>query len=144
MACGVLYIIDKLLECRCVKWARIAHLEFETQVMAKRRAESQTTNLTPDQKKSRIDLIYLSTDGMQHIVGNPLTKATTFLETASRYEVCLQNYGVPKSQESQLGRFRDSHLGVPGQKAIWIWASWRGAEYIIRGKVVASPKSRSW
>jgi hypothetical protein len=25
-----------------------------------------------------------------------------------------------------------------------MWASWRGAKYIIRGKVVASPKSGPW
>jgi len=30
------------------------------------------------------------------------------------------------------------------RKAIWMWAPWRGAEYTIRGKVVASPKSRPW
>jgi hypothetical protein len=35
-------------------------------------------------------------------------------------------------------------FGVPGQNAIWMWASWRGTKYTIRGKVVASPKSRSW
>jgi len=31
-------------------------------------------------------------------------------------------------------------LGLPVQNAIWMWASWRGKEYTIRGKVVASPK----
>jgi hypothetical protein len=41
---GVLYIIRKLSKCRCRKWAiwtSVAH------VMAKRRAGSQTDNLTP-------------------------------------------------------------------------------------------------
>jgi hypothetical protein len=66
--------------------------------------------------------------------------ATTLLQTASRSKVCLQSYEVPKPREFQLGRFRDSHLGVPGQKAIWMWVPWKGAEYIIKGKVVASPK----
>jgi hypothetical protein len=33
--------------------------------------------------------------------------------------------------------------GVPGQNAIWMWASWKGTEY-IRGKVVASSKSGPW
>jgi hypothetical protein len=50
----------------------------------------------------------------------------------------------PKLRESQIWEFRDSHLGVPGQNAIWMWASWRGTKYIIRGKVVASPKFESW
>jgi hypothetical protein len=30
------------------------------------------------------------------------------------------------------------------RKVIWMWALWRGPEYTIRGKVVASPKSRPW
>jgi hypothetical protein len=51
---------------------------------------------------------------------------------------------APKSRKSQLWQFRDSRLGVPGQKAIWMWTSWRGIEYNIRGKVVASPKSKLW
>ncbi len=38
MAWGIYYIIGKLLEFRFLKWARITHLESETQVMAKRKA----------------------------------------------------------------------------------------------------------
>jgi hypothetical protein len=56
----------------------------------------------------------------------------------------MQSYAAPKSQESQLWEFRDSHLGVSGQKAIWMWASCKGIKYIIRGKVVASLKSGPW
>jgi len=79
MACDVLSIIGKLLDRKCLKWACIAHLEFETQVMAKRRAGSQTGSLTPEQKKSGIDPIYLSIDNVQHIVGKLWTIATTLL-----------------------------------------------------------------
>jgi hypothetical protein len=56
----------------------------------------------------------------------------------------MQSYGPVKSWKSQMLEFRDSHLGVLGQNVIWMWASWRGIEYTIRGKVVASPKSRPW
>jgi hypothetical protein len=55
-----------------------------------------------------------------------------------------KSYGAPKSWESQLWQFRDSHLRILGQKTIWMWASWRGVKYIVRGKVVASPKSGPW
>jgi hypothetical protein len=51
----------------------------ETQVMAKRRAGSKIVSLTPDQKKSGIDQIYLFADGVQHIVGKLSTRATTLL-----------------------------------------------------------------
>jgi hypothetical protein len=66
------------------------------------------------------------------------------LETSLQLEVCTQSYGAPKLQKYRLWQFRNSHLGVSRQKAIWMWASWRGTEYTIRGKVVASPKSRPW
>jgi hypothetical protein len=56
----------------------------------------------------------------------------------------MQSYGPPKSQESKLWEFRDSHLGVLGQNDIWALVQWPGIEYIIRGKVVASPKFKSW
>jgi hypothetical protein len=44
----VFYIIEKILECRSLKWACMIHLVPKTQVMAKRRARSQIDNLTLD------------------------------------------------------------------------------------------------
>jgi hypothetical protein len=61
-------------------------------------------------------LIYLVAEGIQHIVGKSSMKITTLLQTALRSEVCSQNYGAPKSRESHLAQFRDSHSGVPGEK----------------------------
>jgi len=89
-------------------------------------------------------LVSMRADSVRHIVEKLSIRATTLLETSSQSKVCMQSYGAPKLQESQPWQFRDSHLGVPGQKTIWMWAPWRGVEYTIRGKVVASPKSRSW
>jgi len=120
----------------------------ETQVMAKRRAGSQTGSLTPDQKKSGIDTIYLAADDVPHIVGKLATRSITLLQTALRSKVCSQSYGASKSRESKLSRFQDSRAGVLREsrerKAIWMWAPWRDPEYTIRGKVVASPKSGPW
>jgi hypothetical protein len=148
IACGVLYIIEKLLERRCLKWARIAHLDIWTQVMAKRRAGSQIVSLTPDHKMSGIDPIYLVADDVPHTVKKLSTITTTLLQTALRSEVCSQSYAASKSRESRLAGFRDSHAGVAREsrerKTIWMWAPWRGPEYTIRGKVVASPKSGPW
>jgi hypothetical protein len=111
--------------------------------MAKRRVGSQIVNLTPDQKKSGIDPIYLAADNVPHTVGKLSTRATTLLQSAFQSEVCSQSYGASKSWESQLSGFRDSRAGIPQEsrerKAIWMWAPWRGPEYTIRGKVVASP-----
>jgi hypothetical protein len=43
------YTIENLLKYKCIKWVRMIHLNiFTRQVMAKKRAESQSVNLTPN------------------------------------------------------------------------------------------------
>ncbi len=51
---------------------------------------------------------------------------------------------APKLWKSQFMKFRDSNLRVLGQNDIWVLAMWPGIKNTIRGKVVASPKSRPW
>jgi hypothetical protein len=49
----------------------------------------------------------------------------------------------PQSHKSpNFGNFRTPIWESWDKNAIWMWASWRGTKYTIRGKVVASPKSR--
>jgi hypothetical protein len=98
--------------------------------MAKRKAGSQIDNLTLDHKKSGIDLMSLRSGGMQHAVGKPLTRATT----SSQSEVCTKSYSPAKLWEFQPWRFRDSQMGVSGQKAIWMRVPWKGVEYTIWGR----------
>jgi len=47
--------------------------------MAKRKVGSQIANLTPDQKKSGIDPIYLAADDVPQTVGKLSTRPTTLL-----------------------------------------------------------------
>jgi hypothetical protein len=68
-------------------------------------------------QKSGIDPIYLFAEGMQHIVEKLSTRVTTLLQTTSRSKVFSQSYGVPKSRESPLTQFRDSHSRVSGKKS---------------------------
>jgi hypothetical protein len=58
----------------------------------------------------------------------------------STHEVmCLQSRGSPS-----CGNFRTSIWESRDKKAIWMWPLWRAIEYIIKGKVMASPKSGLW
>jgi len=127
------------------------HCSFEHlkhKLWPKEGAGSRIASLTPDQKKSGIDPIYLVADNVTHTIEKFLTRATTSLQTALRSKVYSKSYGAPKSWESRLARFWDSHAGVLREsrerKAIWMWAPWRAAKYSIKGKVVASPKSGPW
>jgi len=49
----------------------------------------------------------------------------------------LQSRGSPSWRD-----FRTPTWESRERKAIWMWAPWRGPEYTIRGKVVASPSPR--
>jgi hypothetical protein len=81
---------------------------------------------------------------VQHTIEKLSTRVITLFQTSFQSKVYTQSYGGLKLQKSQLWEFRDSHFGVLGQNAIWVLVPWRGTKYIIRGKVVASPKSRPW
>jgi hypothetical protein len=86
----------------------------------------------------------LRAGGVPHTVGKLLMKATTLLRLHINQRSAEKVMGPQSRKSPKFGNFETPKLEVPGQNAIWIWASWRGTEYTIRGKVVASPKSRPW
>ncbi len=79
------YIIGKLLERGCLKWASMTHLDI-----------SNTSYGQKKGRKSKITPISLCAGGMQHTIEKLLTRATTFLQTSSQSEVYMQSYGPPK------------------------------------------------
>jgi len=104
--------------------------------MVEGRARSQTCNLTLDHKK-------LGTNPIRCVQ----VKCNTPLESFWReLQVCFRPHPNPsyESWEFKSGQFRDSSLGVPGIKAIWmrVWRS--NTENTIWGKVMASPESGPW
>jgi hypothetical protein len=141
---GVHYIIGKILERKCLKWARTIHLD--------------TSNVSYGQKKGRESKWQFDSRPLK--VGN----RPNFLACKQRVTYCWKSIDksynfasnfisirglhaklwAPKSQEFQLWEFRDSHLGVLGQNAIWVFVLWLGTNYTTRGKVVDSPKSGPW
>jgi hypothetical protein len=111
--------------------------------MTKRRSGSQTANLTSDQENSGIDPIYLATDDVPHTVGKLSTRVKTLLQIALRSEVCSQSYGAPKSRESWLARFRDSHLEVPGEKSHLDVGPVERSRVYYKGEGVGFPQVRA-
>ncbi len=89
-------------------------------------------------------MISLCAGGVGHTIGKLSTRATTlfgdFILIEGLYAKlwACKLVGVPVVKISVLP------FGVLGQNAIWMWALWRGTKYIIRGKMVASPKSGPW
>jgi hypothetical protein len=152
MACGARYINGKLLKRRCLKWARIAHLNI--------------WNTSYDQKKGRESnsresaQFWLPTTKSQESTRNTWLQTSCDIPLKSsrrKLQLCFRPHFDPRFSRKVMGLQSPGSLvgrdfGTPAResleswerKAIWMWVPWRITEYTIRGKVVASPKSGPW
>jgi hypothetical protein len=106
----------------------------EAQVMGKRRARSQTGSLTPDLKKSGIDLFPTSAARVRHGVGKLLTRVTSLVQSLSRSEFGARSYERPKSRESKTGIVSRLLLGSPRKKSHLDVASARSCREYYKGE----------
>jgi hypothetical protein len=147
MACGALYINGKLLKRRCLKWARIAHLNVwnESYDQKKVRESNSRESASFDSTKRRESTRNTSLQTMCDI---PLESSRRELQ------LCFRPRFNPRSARKVMGLQSPGSpvgrdFGTPAResrerKAIWMWVPWRVTKYTIRGKVVASPKSGPW
>jgi hypothetical protein len=134
----------ELLERRCLKWARITLLDnLKHKLWSKEGPGVKMSIWLPTSKvKNRPDFLVCRWHATYH--WKALDDGYNFALDLISIWGYKQSYGAPKSQESQLWEFQDSQVGDSRQSDIWMPAPWPGIEYTIRGKMVASPKSRSW
>ncbi len=93
---------------------------FATQVMGRRRADSQIGSLTPDNKKSGIDLFLTSDSRVRHSVEKISRRATTLVQTLSQLDSTVGSYELPKSRDSNrdnFGTISGLQLGSPEKKS---------------------------
>jgi len=140
----VLYINGKILQCRYLKWACIAHLDlWNTSYGQKKGRESNWQfDSWPLKVRNRPD--FRVWRWCATYCWKALDKGYNFALNLISIRGLHAKLWRPKVVGIPTLAISDSHLGVSGQKAIWMWVSWRGAEYTIKGKVVASPKSGLW
>jgi len=116
MACGVLYIIGKLLERRCLKWAHMAHLNI--------------WNTSYGQKKGRESNCQF--DSRPQKVGNRLNLLSCKGRAIYRWKALDESYNftldhiairglLAKSWGSKVAGVPFGAIsGVPGKIAIWM------------------------
>ncbi len=144
MDLGVSYIIGKLLKFRCLKWVCMTHLNiWSTNYGQKKGLESNWQFDSRPLKVKKFRNFFVCRCRATYR-WKSLDKGYKFSLDLIAIGALHTKLWAPKLQKSQLWEFRDSHVGVMGENAIWMWASWIGTKYIIRGKVVASPKFGSW
>jgi len=145
ISCGVLYIIGKLLELKCLKWARIAHLDiWNTSYGQKKGRESNCQfDSRPEKVGNWFDLLGCRGHGKYY-----------WKVLDESYNFASNHIFDPRSAHKIMGlqscrnlNWRDFGIATREsreRKAIWMWALWPATKYIIRGKVVASPKFGLW
>jgi hypothetical protein len=116
MACDVLYIIRKILKRRCLKWAHITHLDIWNVSYGQKKGQESNYQFDsrPQKVGNRPDL--LSCKGRATYRWKDLDKGYNFALNRTSIGGSSQSYGAPKSRESQLAGFRDSHSRVPREK----------------------------
>jgi hypothetical protein len=141
---SVLYIIGKLFKRKCLKWAFMTHLDiWNTSYGQKKGRESNWQfDSWPLKVKNRPD--FLACRWHDTYRWKALDKSYNLTSDLISIRGLQRKLWALKLRESQVWEFRDSHLGIPGQNAIWMWPSWKGTKYTIRGKVMVSPKSGLW
>ncbi len=140
MACDIIYIIGKILEHRCLKWACIAHLDiWNTSYGQKKGRESNCQfDSWPQKVKNRPDLL-VSRGGATYRC-KTLDESYNFASD----HISIGGFIAKLWGSKVTGIPTWAISGLPGQKATWIWAPWPVTKYIIRGKVVASSKLGPW
>jgi hypothetical protein len=138
------------LELRCLKWARMTHLD--------------TSNTSYGQKKGQEsnNKIWLLTTRSQESPRFPCVQAACniLLESSRRkIQLCFKHHLNRRSAhkimhpqswdshnlfESNFGNFETPAWESWDKNVIWVLVPWPGTKYAIKGKVVASFKSRPW
>jgi hypothetical protein len=157
MVCGVPYIIGNLLKCKCLKWARIFHLDiWNTSYGQKKGRESNSQfDSRPEKVGNRPDLLSYrqratyrwksSWQGLKlcfrpHLNPKSTRKVMGLQSCGSRSWRDFETF----TWESRLVQFRNSHLGVPAEKCHLDVGPMERCRVHYKGKVVASPRSGPW
>jgi hypothetical protein len=143
MSCYVLYIIRKLLKHKCLKWARIAHLDiWNTSYGQKNGRESNCQfDSRPQKVRNRPDL--LSCRGRATYRWKALDESYNFASDRIMIRGLVAKLWGSKVAGVPFGAILELPRGSPGNKKSFGYSP-RGELQSIRGKVVASPKFEPW
>jgi hypothetical protein len=109
---SVLYTVGKVLKIRCGKWPHMSHSDIcSTSYGWKKGWQFDSRPLKVENQPDPGVCKWSATHRWKL-----LRRAISLIQSSSQSEVWAGSYELPKSRESKPGHFRDSSLGVPGQK----------------------------
>jgi hypothetical protein len=131
---GVIYITGKLLKLIWLKWARMTHLDiWNTSYGQKKGWESNWQfDFWPLKVGNHPDILAFRWRVTYH--WKALDDGFNFVLNLISIQGLHAKLWAPKIAGVPVGRILWLPLRSPGTNAIWMWASWRGIEYTIRGR----------
>ncbi len=134
------YIIGKILEFKCLKWACMTHLDIWNTSYGQKKGQKSNWQFDSRPLKVGSHPDFLVCRWCATYFWKALNKGYNFALDLISIQVLHAKLWACKV----VGVLVVIISGLSRQNAIWMWASWRGTKYIIRGKVVAYPKSEPW
>jgi hypothetical protein len=115
---GVLGVIEKVLNCRCLKCPRIGHLDIYSPSYGQKKGRE--SNWQFDSRPLKVWNRPLPDLRIESAI-----RRWKDLDEGYKFGSDLEigSYELPKSRDStrdNFAQFRDSNLGVPGKRAIWM------------------------
>jgi hypothetical protein len=121
---GVLGVIEKVLKCRCLNWPRFVHLDICSPSYGQKK--DQESNWQFDSRSQKV-----KNRPLPDVCSRSATRHWKVVDESYNFGsnlVPIRAWGeklwfpkVPGVQTGTVsGQFRDSTLGVPGKRAIWM------------------------
>jgi hypothetical protein len=117
---GVLGVIGKVLKLRYRKWPRIGHLDICSPSYGQKK--SRESNWQFNSRPLKVWNRPLSNIRFESATRRwkDLDEGYSFGSDLIAIRLCSRELWAPKVPGLQPGQFRDSNLGVPGKRAIWM------------------------
>ncbi len=110
------YIIEKILEHRCLKWVCMTDLRYLKHKLWPKERSGVKLGIWLMTTKSQKSPWFTCLQVAWHIIKIFLTRDTTLLETSFQSEAYIKSYRLSKSREFQFQKFWESQLGSLGTK----------------------------
>jgi hypothetical protein len=133
----VLYIIVKILKRKCLKWALMTHLDIWNTSSSHKKNREPNWQLDFRPLKITNQPNFLTCRQCATYYWKAMDQGYNFALDLIAIEGLHTKLWVPKIVGVPT-------VGILGQNAIWMWPPCKGANNIIRGKVVVSPKCGLW
>jgi hypothetical protein len=125
------YIIENLLELRCLKWACMTHLDTSNTIYGQKKGQELNWQFDSRPLKFWNHLDLLVCRWCAPYCWKTFDNGYNFASNLILIRGFCAKLWAPKV------------AGVPGQNDIWVLVPWPCTKYTIRGKVVASPQVRA-